>query len=161
MKTRVAVCLVALAMLAVQAAGAQAPSADGTDMQALRAAVKADKKALVAATLALTPAEAKKFWPLYDNYQATLDMINRRRNVALEGLIAQDKPLSDLYARNLANELIATDEAEIKARRTLQNKLMGIMGALPAKKAARYLQLEFDIRAVLAYDVAAAIPLVK
>ncbi len=161
MKTRVASCSFALALLVAQAAWAQAPSADAPDMQALRAAVKADKKALVAATLALTPAEAKKFWPLYDSYQATLDMINRRRNVALEGLIAQDKPPSDLYAKNLANELIATDEAEIKARRSLQNKLMGIMAPLPAKKAARYLQLEFDIRAVLAYDIAAAIPLIK
>jgi hypothetical protein len=161
MKMKIKAAISLLALLVVQGVWAQTPSADGTDMQALRAAVKADKKALVAATLALTPVEATKFWPLYDRYQATLDMINRRRNVALEGLIAQDKPLSDLYAKNLANELIATDEAEIKARRTLQNRLTGIMAPLPAKKAARYLQLEFDIRAVLAYDIAAAIPLVK
>ena len=54
--------------------------------------------------------------------------------------------------------MIAADEAEIRARRTLQGKLVK---ALPAKKAARYLQLESKIRAVQAYDIAVAIPLVK
>ena len=35
------------------------------------------------------------------------------------------------------------------------------MRALPPKKALRYLQLEAKIRAVQAYDIAQAIPLVK
>jgi len=34
------------------------------------------------------------------------------------------------------------------------------MKALPAKKAARYLQLESKIRALQAYEIAAAFPLV-
>ena len=54
--------------------------------------------------------------------------------------------------------MIAADEIEVKARRTLYNRLMS---AVPAKTALRYLQLEAKIRAVLAYDVAQAIPLVK
>jgi hypothetical protein len=36
-----------------------------------------------------------------------------------------------------------------------------VMKALPAKKAARYLQLEAKIRATQLYDVAEAIPLIK
>jgi hypothetical protein len=158
MKKYLAAILVAAAVLAVPSARAEDKIADVTDMQALRTAVKTDKKALVESTLQLTPAEAKKFWPLYDTYQRMLDMTGRQRNVILVSLISLDKPLSDLYARNLANGLIAADEAEIKARRTLQNK---VMKALPAKKAARYLQLESKIRAVQAYDIASTIPLVK
>jgi hypothetical protein len=69
-----------------------------------------------------------------------------------------DKPLSDPYARNLAKELVAVDEAEVKARRAMYNR---VIKALPPKKAARYVQLESKIRAVQAYDVATAIPLVK
>jgi Spy/CpxP family protein refolding chaperone len=163
MKKYLAAILFAGAMAAVPAAVAEDKLADATDMQALRSAVRTDKKALVASTLALTDAEAKKFGPLYDAYQRDLDLANRRRNVALEALIAADKPLSDLYARNLANELVATDEAEIKARRSLHNRLMrGVpTRILPPKKAARYLQLENKIRAVQAYDIAAAIPLIR
>ena len=111
----------------------------------------------------LTPAEAKKFWPLYDEYQRNLDMTNRRRVVAVERVITRDRPESDLSAKNLVNELLAVDEAELKARRTLHNRLMRGLPSriLSPKKAARYLQLESKIRAVQAYDVAATVPLIK
>ena len=126
-------------------------------MCALRA-LRSDKKAFVASTLKLTDAEAKKFWPAYDAYQRHLDVTNRERNRAVEELIGTDKPVSELNARNMAKSMIAIDEAEVKARRALHNS---VLKALPAKKAARYLQLEAKIRAVGAYDVAATIPLVK
>lgn len=158
MKRPLAALLWIAAMLAMHGAWAQDKSAEVTDMQALKNAVAADKRALVKSTLDLTAAEAKKFWPMYDAYQRSVDAINRRRTAALEGLIALDKPMSQPFARNLANELTATDEAEVKARRTLHNRLLR---ALPAKKAARYLQLESKIRALHAYDIASTFPLVK
>ncbi len=107
-------------------------------------AVQADKKAYVASKLNLTPAEAKRFWPIYDAYQRDLEMYNRKRNVALEGLIGADKGVSDLYAKQLANELIAADEGEVKARRKMQGKLIQarLLSPVPAKKAALYLQIE-------------------
>ena len=155
--------LIVIVLIAGPCAWAEEKSADVVDLQALRKAVQSDRKALVASTLALTDTEAKRFWPLYDAYQRDVDMANRRRVVAVEGLVSRDKPLSDLYAKNLASELIAADEAEVKARRAMQNRLMrGIpTRILPPKKAARYLQLEAKIRAVQAYDIASAIPLIK
>jgi hypothetical protein len=163
MKKNVTAFLFAAAMIATLSAWAEDKTADVTDMQALRAAVRADKKAFVESTLQLTPAEAKRFWPIYDSYQRVVDSANQRRVVAIGGLIAKDKPISDLYAKNLANELIAVDEAEVKARRTMQNRLMrGVpTRILPPKKAARYIQLETKIKAVLAYDIASTIPLIK
>ncbi len=158
MKKNLATVLLLVAMLALPSARAQDKSADMTDLQALRAAVRADKKALVASTLNLTPAEAKNFWPLYDAYQRALDRSNRQRSVALEGAISRDRPASDLYAKNLTNDLIEADEIEVKARRTLGNKTLR---ALPAKKAARYLQLEAKIRAYQSYDIATTFPLIK
>ena len=66
--------------------------------------------------------------------------------------------MSDLYAKQLANELITADETEVRARRKMQNKLMR---ALPPKKAARYLQVESQIRAMQLYTIAEAFPLVQ
>ena len=163
MKKKLALVLLGLAMLTTSCAWAQEKVGDVTDMQALRNAVRSDKKALVASTLKLTEAEAKKFWPVYDSYQRDVDLANRRRNVVVEVLIGMDKAPSDLYARNLANELIAADEAELKSRRSLHNRLMrGVpTRILPPRKAARYLQLENKIRALQAYDIAANIPLIR
>jgi Spy/CpxP family protein refolding chaperone len=150
--------MLALTLVATPALAADDKAADVTDMAALRTAVKTDKKALVEATLKLTPAEAKKFWPIYDAYQRNLDMTNRQRVVIVEALIVRDKPMTDLYARNLANELLLADESEIKARRTMQTK---VLKAVPAKKAARYIQLESKIRATVQYDIAQTIPLIN
>lgn len=162
MKKNLAFVLFGVAMIAAQLASGQGKTADVTDMQALRKAVQSDKKAFVASTLKLTDGEAKRFWPLYDAYQRDLDLINRRRIVAVEGLINTDNAMSDLYARNFANEMTSVDEAEIKARRSLQNRLMrGVpTRVLPPKKAAAYMQLESKIRAIQAYDIAANFPLV-
>jgi Spy/CpxP family protein refolding chaperone len=157
MKTIVAAVCLAIGTLATLPAWSQGKDSDVTDLQALRAAVKADKRAFVAATLALTPAQAKKFWPAYDAYQRSLDASNRMRSTALVGLIARDKPITDPYARNLATELVASDEAEVKARRTLYTR---VMRALPATKAARYLQLESKVRAAEYYDLAVTFPLI-
>jgi hypothetical protein len=163
MRKILAAVMFAAALGAQEPAWAEGSVADVTDMGALRAAVRADKKAFVASTLQLTPLEAKRFWPIYDNYQRILDTANRRLALAVEAVVSLDKPISDLYARNLANELIASDEEEIKARRALHNRLMrGVpTRVLPPRKAARYLQLESKIRAMQDYDIATGIPLVK
>ncbi len=73
----------------------------------------------------------------------------RRRD---PGALFRDKPMTNLAAKQYATEMLALDEAEIKARRTMRNR---VMRALPAVKAARYMQLENKIRAVQDYDVAA------
>jgi hypothetical protein len=162
-KIAVAVVFFAGALVAQGLAWAQGSVEDVTDVQALRAAVRADKRAFVASTLKLTPAEAKRFWPIYDNYQRVADAASRRRALAVESIVMQDKPVSDLYARNLANDLIAADEEEVRARRALSNRLMrGVPNrVLPPAKAARYLQLESKIRAMQGYDIAFGIPLLK
>ncbi|HEY2864258.1 MAG TPA: hypothetical protein VGK37_11625 [Casimicrobiaceae bacterium] len=163
MRKNVAVVWLAALLLAAPSVWAEDKAVDVTDMQALRTAVRTDKKAFVASILHLTPAEEKKFWPLYDEYQRNLDMTNRRRVVAIQQLAVGDAPDSEIYAKRLVNELIAVDEAEVKARRALQNRLMRSVPSriLPPRKAARYLQLESKIRAVQAYDVAATVPLIK
>ena len=159
MKKSLAAVLVALAVVVAPVSHAAVASADDvTDMQALRAAVQADKRAYVASTMKLTDAEARRFWPIYDLYQRSLTFADRRRTRAVIEVVGADRALTDPYARTVATELIAADEAEIKARRTLQNRLMR---ALPPRKAARYLQLESKIRAVEAYEIAQSLPLLK
>ena len=70
-------------------------------------------------------------------------------------MLGLGKPLSDRYAKTVANKLIAADETEIKARRTMQSAAMKV---LPGTKALRYLQLEAKIRAYQVYDLASAFP---
>lgn len=152
------VLLLAMVVAVSQFALAQDKPFDGTDLQALRTAVKTDKKALVASTVKLTDAEAKKFWPLYGAYQLKLDTLNRRKARAFEDLVSRDKPISDAQAKGLLTESLAIADEEVKALRAYQNRLNR---ALPPRKVARYLQLENRIRTVQDYDIAGALPLVN
>lgn len=157
MNKLLAVAILAIAATAAQFASAQGSAADVTDMQALRDAVKSDKKAFVASKLDLTPAEAQKFWPIYDQYQRALAVVSQQRAVSLEGMLSRGQPVTNPYAKQLASGTLAADDAEIRARHRLYNRLVRVV---PAIKAARYLQLEGKIRAVQAYDIAATIPLI-
>jgi hypothetical protein len=138
---------------------AQDKSAD-MNMQILRDKIRADKKVVVAANMQLTDAEAKAFWPIYDQYQNDLKTINERLGNAILMYVDAYKagPIADGTAKKLLDESIAIDDAEAKLRKDYAAKLIG---AIPATKVARYLQIESKIRAAIRYELAAQIPLVE
>ena len=137
---------------------AQDKAAEATDMQALRTAMKTDKREYIAKMLALTSAEASRFWPIYDAYQRSLNDTSQRRVVAFKDLVFRDSPMPSLAAKNLTQELVNIYDVESKARVRLARR---VMRALPPVKAARYLQLEDKMLAVRDYDEAQAVPLVR
>lgn len=129
------------------------------DMQILLDKVKADKKLLVADNMSLTDSEAQAFWPVYDSYQKDLGAINQRTIKLIKSYADawNNQTLDDTVAKKLLNELVAVKAAEGNLPKTYAPKLLA---ALPAMKAARYLQIESKIRAAINYELAARIPLV-
>ena len=69
---------------AVYAADTAAEAAQA-EPQVLLDAIRANRKALVAVNLALSPEESAKFWPLYDRYQAEINPIGDRVLATGEG----------------------------------------------------------------------------
>ena len=158
MKTLLWSLILACALVSAPA-HAQNSSAD-MNMQILRDKLKADKKVIVAANMQLTDAEAKAFWPIYDAYQADLKAINLRLGngiVTYADAYAANN-INDGMAKRLLDESVAIEESEVRLRKDYASKLLN---ALPATKAARYLQIESKIRAAVRYEIAANIPLVQ
>jgi len=122
--------------------------------------LKADKKLIVSKYMELTESEAKKFWPVYDEYQSDLQKNNERLLRLLESYAAdyKNKSLTDEKAKKLLDEWIAFEQEEGKRRSAFTPK---VLQALPAKKAARYLQIENEYRILLRYELAATVPLVE
>jgi hypothetical protein len=130
------------------------------NLQILRAKIKADKKLVVATNMELTESEAKGFWPIYDAYQKDLQKINRRIAGLLDRYAADfhSKSLTDDKAKKLIDEALAIEQAEADLKKNYVGKLSK---ALPVVKAARYLQVENKIRAVVKYDLAQGVPLAR
>ncbi|HEU5303736.1 MAG TPA: hypothetical protein VFU40_03745 [Gemmatimonadales bacterium] len=156
MSLRIAV--VALALLVAVPVFAQDRPAD--TMQLVREKVRADKKLLVAQNMGLSEAEAKGFWPVYEGYQQELDKIYARMGTVIKEYAKayNGDTLTDEQARKLNSEVLDIDAAEAGLAKSYAGRLEEV---LPAKKVARYLQIERKIRAVLRYELADGIPLVK
>ena len=130
------------------------------NMQILRDKIKGDKKLVVATNMELTESEAKGFWPIYEQYQKDLQKINQRIAKLLESYADDNrkKSLTDDKAKKLIDEAMAIEQAEVNLKSTYAPKLGK---ALPVIKVARYLQIENKIRAVVRYDLAQGVPLVR
>jgi hypothetical protein len=151
----------ALAIVAGLAFPAMAQTTGATtNMEILRQKIKGDKKLIVAENLKLTDAEGTTFWPVYDAYQKDLQQINQRLSAVIMAYAdAYNKgPVTNDVAKKLIGEALAVDDAEAKMKGSYAPK---ILAALPATKAARYIQIENKIRAAIRYELAAGIPLVE
>ncbi|MGH9809689.1 MAG: hypothetical protein ACRD9W_20965 [Terriglobia bacterium] len=148
--------LLALPAVAQDKGGA----APADNMQILREKLKADKKLLVAANMQLTEAEAKGFWPIYDDYQKTLFKLNDQIAMLLVDYAKHynDGKLTDVKARALLDQSFAIEESELKAKRAFVPRLAKV---LPGQKVARYMQLENKVRALVKYEIAGEVPLAQ
>jgi hypothetical protein len=131
-----------------------------SNLEIIHEKLKADKKLIVAKYMELTESEAKKFWPVYEEYQSDLKQNNDRLLRILESYAAdyKNKSLTDEKAKKLLDEWIAFEQDEGKRRSAFAPK---VLQALPPKKAARYLQIENEYRILLRYDLASTVPLVQ
>jgi hypothetical protein len=127
-------------------------------MEALKGALKADKKAFIEQYMQLTQAEAKEFWPYYNSYQFDLQKINDRLIKLIDDYAKNYKNLSDQDATKMVDEYLSIERDQLKLKelyfRTLRK-------TLPVKKVARFLQLENKIRALVQYELAARVPFIK
>jgi len=127
-------------------------------MQLVREKVAADKKLFIAANMGLTESEAKAFWPVYESYQGELAQVEARTGRLLEEYARTYRAMSEEVAKKLLEEFLLIEADRLKLR---QAYVPRFRKALPDTKVVRYYQLENKIHAVVSYDLARLIPLVK
>ena len=149
-----------LGMSLVSARPTQGQELTPSSMDVLRQQLDVDKKGIVDANLILTESQAAAFWPIYEEYQKELEAIDARVVKLVNDYVDNYKngTITDAIARRMIGEATALDEAEVALRK---KTLMKLDGVVPAIEAARYLQIENKIRAVVRFDLSERIPLVE
>jgi hypothetical protein len=149
-----------LTCLAHGVTGAQDKPADkpADQMDLLREKARADKRLLVSEALALTEGEAKAFWPVYNAYQS--DMVAHYDKVlALVDQYAKSyESMTDGTASKLLNDYLALEANHVAI---LKSYVPRFEKVLPPKKVARLYQVENKLRALVNFELAKQIPLVK
>jgi hypothetical protein len=128
------------------------------NMQLVKEKMKADKKLFVADNMQLTEKEGKAFWPVYESYQKDIGKLNDRLLKLIDEYAQNYETMTDQTAQSLTNKYLALETERVKM---LQSYVPRISRAVGMKKAARYLQLENKINAIVRFELAANIPLVK
>jgi hypothetical protein len=137
---------------------AQQEEKPADNMDIVRAAIRAEKKVLIAENMQLTESEAKAFWPVYDEYETALKAIGDRTVKLIENYATIYQVMTDDGAAKLLKESMSIQSDRLKLQESYLPKFQKV---LPAVKVARFYQIENKIRAVVDYDVASEIPLIK
>ncbi len=148
--------LVATAALAADEKKADSNQAD--NMQIVRDKLQADKKLLIAENMNLTESEAKAFWPVYTSYQQEMMKLNDRAINFIKIYAENYDKMTDDTAKKLVGDYLAIEGDRLKLKESFLPKFAKV---LPYTKVMRYYQLENKISAVISFDIASKIPLVK
>jgi polyhydroxyalkanoate synthesis regulator phasin len=106
----------------------------------------------------MTESEAAAFWPLFDDYQQELAPLRERSARLAAEYVDAGGQLSDQRAHAMVTELLAADEQTLALRRKYMKRMER---ALPPRKVAQFFQLDRKLDAVVAYEYAQRIPLMR
>lgn len=157
-KEKLAVIVVSMLALLVTGSVSLAAEKPADNMDILRQSIQADKKLLVAENMQFTEAEAKAFWPVYENYQNELFLLQSRSIKLIKDFAGVYEKMTDADAKKLLEEYLTIDGLRMKVRQAYLPKFRKV---LSEKKVARYYQIENKILALLNYEIAKDIPLLK
>lgn len=155
-------CCIALAMPARAQNQSSAPAkAQGhapTQKQLDIKAARAERKAIVGQNMDLTPAEAKAFWPLYDQYEAKMDKIEDRHIREVRDFARHYASLTEADAKQKLDETVAIAQARIDVQRAFIPKFRAVM---PQVKVTRFFQIDNKLHALVQCQIAQMVPLAR
>lgn len=155
-KSKVTLVLMAFLMVWPVLLSAQDKPAD--NMQFVVEKIRADKNLLISENMQLTEAEAKAFWPVYEQYQQELILLRARTLKLINDYASAYAKMTSDTAEKLLDEFMTIESLGLKLRQTFLPKFRKV---LPVVKVVRYYQIENKINAVLMYELAAIIPLIQ
>ncbi len=139
----------------VPAARAQNGKAE-TSKEINLAAAHAERKAAVNDNMHLTAEEAKKFWPVYDQYEKQMDQIEARHIKEVHDYAKHYATLTDADAKAKLDEVISIQQGILDTQKEYIPKFRAV---LPDIKVTRFFQIDNKLRALVQCDLAQSIPL--
>ena len=147
-----------LAITGVGTASAQG-TVNMTDQdQLLISQIQTDKRAVVLKTMNLSDAQVAVFTPIHDQYQAEMKKLLQRNSDLVNKYAATYDTMSDADAKKLLEEAF---KLRIERTETLRKYARKMEKVLPATKVLRFVQIESKLTALLDWQAAQLIPLVK
>jgi hypothetical protein len=105
--------------------------------------IRAEKVAFLTTELQLTPGEAQKFWPVYNEFEnKRFEIHMKRRHMERETMNNLDG-LDDEKLKNISFEFISLFQKEADLMKEYNQKFLTV---LPTKKVVKFYDVENDFR---------------
>ena len=145
------------AIVAILLFSASAFSQVRDDVDMILEIFKTEKKSMVHDYMELTDDQAKKFWPIYEEYEQKRKAVVQRRIDMLGRFSDHRSKLTDETAKEIADEFFSIRNADSKLQKQYFKKISKAIGAA---KATSFIQLEEYIRTAINFELQDVIPFV-
>src|SRR5271165_1802712 len=150
--------VVAQAAQSAPGASAQPHSVTDQDIEMLRQDIRAQRKEITAQNLSLTPDEATKFWPIFDQYRKEAIKPNDDRWALIKEYAANYDTMTDAQAQDYIQRSTAVDQQLL----SLRMKYVPVFEkVISPKKTALWFQIDRRIDLLINLQLAASIPMVN
>ena len=153
---RRALCLLCILLVSVGVSSALAQHEGEIELS--RKVIETERQAIIEANMGLTSDEAAAFWPLFREYRHAIAQVGDRSIELIKQYAQNWEDLSDEQGEAMLDEFMDIQKSELAIRRKFVPRFRKI---LPTKKVTRYFQLENKLDAIIDYDLAEQIPLVR
>jgi len=123
----------------------------------LRENLRQEKGQLLGGVMQFTPAQAAKFWPIYDEYDRELNKLNNLRLENMKSYARDYSQMTDEKADQLTRQAL-----DFQKRRAdlLEKYYERVKQALGATTAARFLQVENQLLSIMDLQIESRLPVV-
>src|SRR5262249_38481440 len=132
--------------------------ANEDQIQMMREDIRAERKKIVAANMPLTPEEATKFWPLYDQYVGETIKINDARYGLIKEYAQNYSNITDQQADSYIKRWVALDGDNTQLRLKYIPEFEKVISH---KKTALFFQIDRRLSMMVELQLASQVPLVK
>ncbi len=128
------------------------------ELETARTQIQADRKAIVSKLMDMTEGESAAFWPVYNEYREAVRKVDDQMVSVLKQYGDQEATLTDVETQKLLDQWVGLKGDRVGVQKAHLKKFGKV---LPAKKVIRFYQIESKMDAIVQYDLAANIPLIK
>lgn len=146
-------------MLCLLGAGVTAPSRaqDRGTVELSRSAIQTRRQEIVTRLMSLDEGQSQAFFPVYREYRGEMEKVNDQLVKLLADYDRDRREISDAQALEMVKSYMKYEQARLDVQRKYLGRFQKV---LPAKKVARFFQVENKLDAVVNYELAGNVPII-
>jgi hypothetical protein len=121
----------------------------------VRQDVRKEAREIIGEKMTLQQAEADKFWPVYDRYEAELRRLGDAKLALISDYADNYKSMTDAKAGELTSKAV---ELDIQRSSLLKQYLPEFQKALTNRRAAQFYQIEMPLLKIVDLQIASQMP---